>query len=603
VTKTYRGALVLALVGALLVPAATAATATAATVPVGVTKGLDYLHTRQRLDGGFSYSSASGSTTSTPWIMLAIAAGKNNPSRWRSGGHSPVSFLQNTALDTAAKNFGNVPEYYALCILAYRAAGRTDLLSNAGSTQIDLIAKLESYQSLSSGYYAPDPTATTRATETTAWAVLALVAAHQSGPPLSDALTWLTSGGNPPNADNGFGSSPRTASSVTDTSLVLQALRAGKVAAGDSLVQGGATFIKTTQTGGGGFADTPGGFVSAPATAWAIQAMWVAGIDPHRLTQGVHTPYTFLRSLRHRNGSTYEFPGVGNPGDVLDATTQATIALNDRTTLSLPIVPGSKVIHYDPTIVRRSLAPKGGARIASHTVVIEASYHDNVHGTGIQVAAVRVTVDGRSRTKAASISASHLRLQLTKVADGSHTYVITVHDWAGNGARIQRSFTVAVPTGGGSTGGGTHPGGGTGNTGSGGGSGGSSTSGGTTHPPTPHPSATISPSQSVTPGITLTPTPSGSFPASSSSSSPSAIVGQVAGSGGGGGGGGHTAAVVGATLAVLVPIGFAGSWLVRRRLLSVMDGATRGEVLPQGTTVWQRFWKSSGGPPPGGSGE
>jgi hypothetical protein len=60
---------------------------------------------------------------------------------------------------------------------------------------------------------------------------------------------------------------------------------------------------------------------------------------------------------------------------------------------------------------------------------------------------------------------------------------------------------------------------------------------------------------------------------------------------------------VGTTLAVLVPLGFAGSWLVRRHLLGVMDGASKGTILPPGSSVWQRFWKSSGGAPPGGGGE
>ena len=65
----------------------------------------------------------------------------------------------------------------------------------------------------------------------------------------------------------------------------------------------------------------------------------------------------------------------------------------------------------------------------------------------------------------------------------------------------------------------------------------------------------------------------------------------------------NTAAVVGTTLAALVPLGFFGSWLVRRRLVGVMDGATKGEILPREASVWQRFWKPSGGRPPAGGRE
>jgi hypothetical protein len=70
-------------------------------------------------------------------------------------------------------------------------------------------------------------------------------------------------------------------------------------------------------------------------------------------------------------------------------------------------------------------------------------------------------------------------------------------------------------------------------------------------------------------------------------------------SGSGGGGGGHTAAYVGGALVALIPLGFAGSWLVRRHLADVMAGSYKGRVLPADRSVWQRFWKSSGGAPSG----
>jgi hypothetical protein len=600
VSKTYRGALVLALTIALLLPA----TAEAA-VPGSVTKGLDYLHTRQRTDGGFSYINSQGSPFDTPWVMLAIAAGQNGPARWKLAGRSPVGFLQNTALNSAAATSGNAPEYYSLCILAYLAAGRTDLLSSAGSTQIDLVGKLESYQSITGGYYSPaTPATTAAATETTAWAVLGLVAAHQSGAPLGDAVKWLygdpSKPGGGPNSDGGFGSQPNSQSSTTVTSLAIQALVAARPQANasaiDPVVQGAAGFLEQMQMTGGGFPDTKPGFPGAPSTAWAIEGLNAAGVDPHKLVIGGKNPYTFLQSLRQRNGSTHEFTG-NDIGNVMKATTQATIALTGK---RLPIhLTHDVATRFDPRFNTDSVRPKNGARFASHTVLVHAGYHDNVNGTGIRLTGVRVSVDGKSKTRPADITTSRLRLQLTKLANGSHTFTIIVHDWAGNVVRVSRSFTVAVPVGGGSTGGGTHPG----NGGTGGGSSGSGTGGGTVHTATPTPKATISPAQTVTPGVTLTPTPSSPFPSSLASPSPSAsISGQVAGSGGGGGGG-HAAAVVGTTLAILLPLGVAGSWLVRRRLLNVMDGATRGEILPPGSSVWQRFWKSSGGHSPGGSGE
>ena len=591
-TKTYRGALLLALVIALLVPASAAAA-----VPSGVTKGLDYLRTRQRADGGFSYSSSRGSATTTPWVMFAIASGRNNPARWKSHGHSPITFLQNIDLASAAKNSGNAPEYYALCIVAYRTANRTDLLTSAGSTQIDLVDKLESYQSISPGYYSPSGS-TLDATETTAWAILGLVAAHESGPPLSGALSWLNGQANTGGVDaGGFGSTPGTGeqSSTTVSALVVQSLAAAGEPVASGVVPGAIGFIERMQLADGGFKDTSDGFVNAQSTGWAIEAMHAAGLDPQKLVVNGHTPAGFLASLRQKNGSYHDYPT--DIGDVMGATTQASFALGGRTLGSPPAV--NRLTRFAPAFKSGSIAPKPGARLGSRTVLVEAGYADNVDGTGIDARAIRVTVDQRSKTGAAHITSSRLTLQLSKLANGTHSYAILVRDWAGNSVRVERSFTVAVPaSGSGSTGGGTHPGG----SGSTSGSGGGWTGSGTTHTPTPTPtpSATLSPGTGATP--TLTPTPSGAFPGSSASSSPAAVTGQVAGSGGPGGGDG-AAIAVGVTLAALVPLGFFGSWLVRRHLVGVLDEATKGQVLPRDATAWQRFWKPSGGPPPAGGGE
>ena len=149
---------------------------------------------------------------------------------------------------------------------------------------------------------------------------------------------------------------------------------------------------------------------------------------------------------------------------------------------------------FDPSFVADSVVPKKGARFAGRTVEVRASYHDNTNGTGISTSTITVSVDGRSKTKAAHISASHLSLQLTKLANGSHTFIIRIHDRAGNDAQTQHSFTVAVPAGGGSTGGGTHPGGGSSSGSSSGSSGSGSSGSGTTTHATPTPKATISPS-------------------------------------------------------------------------------------------------------------
>ena len=590
-TKTYRGALLLVLVGALFLPASPAVA-----TPTGVTKALDYLRARQRADGGFSYNSASGSATTTPWAMLAIAAGGNDPGLWRSHGRSPVSFLQDTNLVTAAADSGNAPAYYALCILAYKAADRTDLLASAGSTQIDLVGKLESYQALPYGYYAPG-TGAALSTTTTAWAVLGLVAAHESGPPVDAAVAWLQAAaasngsGGGPNGDGGFGSQPATTSDTTDTALVLQALDAYGVSRQNQVMKDAAAFIEQRQTtsgsSAGGFVDTEGGYVNALSTAMAIVGLRAEGIDPHGLSQNGHTPYTFLAKLLQANGSYHEFPG--DLGNVMGATMEAAVALSGHW---LPVAHGpDRLTRFAPSFATSSVLPKSGARFAGRSVEITARYVDNAGGTGIDAHAVRVTVDGVDQTRHAHVTASRVMLDLTALSDGRHEWSVTVSDRAGNLATVEGTFTVTVPA---ATGGGTHSGGSGGGTGTG--------SGGTGAHRTPTPTPTPSP----TPSATLSPSPGGFTPSASpfpsGSITPSAsapVTGRVAGGGGGPGGGDGTAIALGTTLAALVPLGFVGSWLVRRRLLGVMGGAARGETLPQAASVW-RSHKRTSGPPPAG---
>ena len=606
-TKTYRGVTVLALTILLLLPLAATALATSPTTRRHhVVKGLDWLHTRQRSTGGFSYLSTASSPYDTPWAMLAIAAGDNGPSRWKKAGKSPVSYLQSIDLTAAAAQSDNVPRYYALCILAYKAARRTDLLRSAGSGQIDLVNKLESYETTvtASGqpdqvYFAPVPGNPLRSTETTGWAILALVAARQSGAMIDDAVTWLEQ--KAVNTDGGFGREPSAESTTSYTGLVLQALDAsGKAGNTSSIVHGAVDFLRGLQRSNGGFVDTPGAriaFVSSPVTSWAIMGLRASGVDPSDwvkiATNGArNSPYGYLIDRQVRNGSFYEF--AGDKGDVMGATMQSTIALTGKW---LPIALAEKndrTAHYDPWFRKGTVAPKNGTRYKVRTVTVRAGYRDNPYGTGIKVGAVHVSVDGVSKTKAAHVTASHLSLTLTKLKDGAHTVVFTIGDRAGNGTHTTRKFTVALPTASPSPSPSTTPPSGT-------------NPGGpvvvpTTKPqttPTATPPQTTPPTTNI-PGTTLTPSPSTTptFPLTPAPSPSASVAGVVVnGSNGSTGGGGGSAAGVAAVIGGLVALACLGAFLLRRHLVDTMSGASRGYVLQEGRSAWQRFWKPAGTPP------
>jgi len=552
--------------------------------------------------------------------MLAIAAGNNGPQRWKRAGKNPVTYLQSIDLTAAASQSDNVPKYYALCILAYNAAGRTDLIYSAGSGQIDLVNKLENYATTLTAsnqpdlvYFSPVSGSVVKSTETTGWAILALIAARQNGAKVSDALAWLEQKAVNQD-DGGFGQEPGSESTTSYTGLVLQALNAGGVGNGNAVVQGAVDFLRGRQAVNGGLIDpaaiNPASnsnwkLANSLATAWAIEGLRASGEDPSTWVKtsqngSHHNPYSFLIARQIRNGSFYQFPG--NRNNVMGSTMQATIALTGK---FLPIALAKDVTaHYNPWFRKGTVAPKNGTKFKVRTVTVQASYRDNTYGTGIKVAAVHVRVDGVAKTKAARITASHLSLRLTKLKDGSHTVVFSIGDRAGNGTHTARKFTVAVPTPSPSptpsttppAGGNTRPGSGTGGTG--GGTGTVPTTRPTTTPSSSATTQTTPPTANI-PGTTLTPTPTATptFPLTPAASPSATVAGVVVNSSSGSGGGGSDAVGVAAVIAALVALACLAAFLVRRHLLDTMSGASRGYVLHEGRSAWQRFWKPAGTPP------
>ncbi len=70
-------------------------------------------------------------------------------------------------------------------------------------------------------------------------------------------------------------------SDVDDTGAALEALGSGSAATGRA-----ANFIRRQQASDGGFPSEPGGDSNAQSTAWAIQGLIAAGVDPGALHRG-----------------------------------------------------------------------------------------------------------------------------------------------------------------------------------------------------------------------------------------------------------------------------------------------------------------------------
>ena len=159
----------------------------------------------------------------------------------------------------------------------------------------------------------------------TAFAILALRAAHVAVP--SRIPGWLASqaGG-----DGGFSFARRGGTSdVDDTGAALEALRTGSAESAR-----GVRFIRAQQNHDGGFPSQPGGDSNAQSTAWAIQGLIAAGVDPAGLRSGGRSPFDYLHGLIASDGHVRY--SRGSDQTPVWVTAQALMALTRK---PLPLEP------------------------------------------------------------------------------------------------------------------------------------------------------------------------------------------------------------------------------------------------------------------------
>ena len=575
--------------GALLVAAPPASAA----VDKEISWALDFLYARQRADGGFSLSGTTGSAFETPYAMYAVTAGDQALSKWKAGGKTPVAYLQSldleaTALATSPRN---PPVFYAKCILAYRAAGRRDLIYYAGNKGIDLVTKMNAYRNASLGYYASQAGGGgLYEISTTAWAMLALSAANETDDgKITDAAQWLRT----VDAAGGYPVEPGEPEEVDATAIAILALRAAddvsSSAANTARIASALAFVKGCQKTSGGFTDRPGGdTANTAATGWAVQAIRAAGESPGDVTTGAagaKTPLEFLRNAQLASGAFGLTLASGRT--TLATTSLGTIGLRSGAYLPVKGDGNPASPNFRPYFVKNSVKPANGAVFTTSTVTVAAAYADTARGTGIKISAIRVTVDGTNKTKPASISKSRLSLKLVNLSSGTHSVVIRIADKAGNARSTTRSFTVRVATPSTPT----------------------PTPTQTYRPPT---TPTYRPPTTTTPPTVITPTPTPPYSGSPDpydtlspypydsvypyddgypySSSPSPSGSSALGAPGEGGGTGSWPMTALAILLVtLVPIGALASYIRRQRLAASLGAAPQGKVLPGGGSAWQRL--------------
>jgi energy-coupling factor transport system substrate-specific component len=273
---------------------------------------LGYLLSAQNPDGGFGAAAGQASAPLySGWAALALEADGRNPAGVVRDGHSLLSYIGAT--------LPSDPGSIERTILVAVAAG-IPVTDFAGH---DLTAELERRID-------PDGSVAQQV-DLTNFAILALRAAG-AGPPVR-MLSWLE---RQQDSDGGFSfATAGDLADVDDTGAALEALAGADPAASRRAV----AYLREAENRDGGFPSEPGGPSNAQSTAWAIQGLIAAGVNPADFTnRGSSSPLQYLRSLITPSGAV-EY-ARGSEQTPVWVTAEAILALDGRA-LPLDVAPSS----------------------------------------------------------------------------------------------------------------------------------------------------------------------------------------------------------------------------------------------------------------------
>ncbi len=249
-----------------------------------------YLLGAENSDGGFGEAPGQPSAQLySGWAALGLASAGYDLNRVSRGGGSLIGYIRSGA-GSPGGDVGSLER----TILVVRAAG----LPAGAFAGRDLIASLEHQ-------FKPDGSVSDQV-NLTAFAVLALRSAGV--PPGARTLAWLAG---QQAGDGGYGfAGAGSSSDADDTGAALEAL-AGQGGAAARARSRAVAYLRRDQNRDGGFPSQAGGPSNAQSTAWAIQGLEAAGVDPDSLHRaGSVSPLTYLRSLVAPGGQVSYSQGV-----------------------------------------------------------------------------------------------------------------------------------------------------------------------------------------------------------------------------------------------------------------------------------------------------
>ncbi len=279
----------------------------------GVEGPVSYLLRAQNADGGFGAAPGrSSNALYSGWAALGLASAGYDPARiWRRS-RTVIDYLRSGA--GLASDVGSIER----TILVLGAAG----LPARSFDGRDLVATLE-HAVRRNGSVSDQ-------TNLTSFAVLALRAAGLA--PAARTLSWLV---RQQDSDGGFNFAVAGGQSdVDDTGAALEALAGDRASGAEAARARAIDYLRRRQDRDGGFPSQPGQGSNAQSTAWAVQGLVAARVDPGALHRdGAVSPLAYLQGLIAPNGSVDY--ARGNSQTPVWVTGEALMALQRR---PLPLV-------------------------------------------------------------------------------------------------------------------------------------------------------------------------------------------------------------------------------------------------------------------------
>ena len=279
----------------------------------GVEGPVSYLLRAQNADGGFGAAPGrSSNALYSGWAALGLASAGYDPARiWRRS-RTVIDYLRSGA--GLPSDVGSIER----TILVLGAAG----LPARSFDGRDLVATLE-HAVRRNGSVSDQ-------TNLTSFAVLALRAAGLA--PAARTLSWLV---RQQDSDGGFNFAVAGGQSdVDDTGAALEALAGDRASGAEAARARAIDYLRRRQDRDGGFPSQPGQGSNAQSTAWAVQGLVAARVDPGALHRdGAVSPLAYLQGLIAPNGSVDY--ARGNSQTPVWVTGEALMALQRR---PLPLV-------------------------------------------------------------------------------------------------------------------------------------------------------------------------------------------------------------------------------------------------------------------------